>query len=69
MRGEHLHDNDDDDDSDDGADDSADDGGDDDNDCDIFRFGTLSTFWPPQPQFCISVLSPLTGQQLLFSII
>ena len=26
-----------------------------------FRFGTPWTFWPPQPQFCISVSSPSIG--------
>ena len=34
-----------------------------------FRFGILSTFWPLQPQFCISVLSPLIGQQIIIDMI
>ena len=34
-----------------------------------FRFGTPSTFWPLQPQFCISALSPLIGQQYPIDII
>ena len=45
-----------------------------DDDCYIsflvtFRFGILLTCWPLQPQFCISVLSPLIGQQIIIDMI